>query len=137
MSSTAYLKFFNSQPADTMPSRASTNIKTGSWNVKPSATSLHVHAEHGIDARRERDVGIREAREECPRGGKHHVVRDAAPLMNSADEETTNGMASFFSFAYSPGAMNNHTWHMMYGDAINTPVSAAIFNIRKKPSLGR
>ncbi len=56
--------------------------------------------------------------------------------MKSADEETTNGIASFFSFAYRPGAMNNHTCSMMYGDAISTPVSAAIFNISMKPLGG-
>ncbi len=46
--------------------------------------------------------------------------------MNSDDDESTNGIASFFSFAYSPGAMNSHTCNMMYGDAIRTPVSTAI-----------
>jgi hypothetical protein len=35
-------------------------------------------------------------------------------------------MASFFSFAYRPGAMKSQTCNMMYGDAIRTPVSAAI-----------
>ena len=55
--------------------------------------------------------------------------------MKSADEESTNGIASFFSFAYRPGAMNNHTCSMMYGDAISTPVSAAIF-IHQHEHLG-
>ena len=56
--------------------------------------------------------------------------------MNSDVEESTNGMASFFSFAYSPGAMKNHTCNMMYGEAIRTPVSAAILICSMNPSLG-
>ena len=32
--------------------------------------------------------------------------------------------------------MKSHTCHMMYGEAISTPVSAAILIQRKKPSPG-
>jgi len=39
--------------------------------------------------------------------------------------KTTNGIASFFSFVYKPGAMNRQTWKVTKGIASTTPPMSA------------
>ena len=42
-------------------------------------------------------------------------------------QNSTNGIAIFFSCEYSPGAMNSHSCHRMNGTASISPASAPIF----------
>ncbi len=65
MSRIAYLKFRARKPALTMPSRASTNIMTGIWKMRPMPSINFTYmAEDRIDARHELDVLVTEAGEE-------------------------------------------------------------------------
>jgi hypothetical protein len=41
-------------------------------------------------------------------------------------DSTTNGIAIFFSCAYSPGAMNSHTCVITSGSAITAPAMPAM-----------
>ncbi len=49
---------------------------------------------------------------------------------------TTNGMASFFSCEYSPGAMKSQTCASTTGEARIRPAMSPILNIRKICSPG-
>ena len=43
------------------------------------------------------------------------------PPMKRITEETTNGMAYFFSFGLSPGVMKRQRWKNTTGEAITNP----------------
>ncbi len=56
--------------------------------------------------------------------------------MKSRLEQSTKGIATFFSRAYKPGATKSQICEKMNGEAAISAASAVIFRLNMKPAMG-
>src|SRR5687768_15062527 len=134
----AYLKFRIMKPAVTSPIFARNSTIVGIWKMTANASTIFSQSENVVSTRGSNLiiglVAIFFSTSQII--GNAMSCPNQAPTTREIDESAMNGIASFFSWEYRPGAMNSHTCSMMSGEAMSSPAMTASFTYSENASAG-